>query len=54
MLTSTENCPPRGSVRDRRQQWKNVKYEDIYLKSYNNLADLTVGLIAYFEFYNQG
>jgi putative transposase len=34
--------------------WRNVKYEDIYLKVYGNLADLTVGLTAYFEFYNQG
>jgi putative transposase len=32
--------------------WRSVKYEDIYLKSYSNGIDLTDGLGAYFDFYN--
>jgi putative transposase len=29
-----------------------VKYEDVYLKGYANMAELTVGLAQYFAFYN--
>ena len=32
--------------------WRNVKYEDVYLKGYSNMAELTVGLAEYFAFYN--
>jgi putative transposase len=32
--------------------WRNVKYEDIYLKGYESLTDLREGLTQYFEFYN--
>lgn len=32
--------------------WRNVKYEDVYLKGYANMADLMVGLAQYFAFYN--
>jgi putative transposase len=32
--------------------WKTVKYEDIYLKAYNSIADVRKGLKAYFERYN--
>jgi putative transposase len=32
--------------------WRNVKYEDVYLKGYANMAELTVGLALYFAFYN--
>ncbi|MBF0328032.1 MAG: DDE-type integrase/transposase/recombinase, partial [Nitrospirae bacterium] len=32
--------------------WRSVKYEDIYLKSYDSIAELRKGLIEYFEFYN--
>jgi putative transposase len=32
--------------------WRNVKYEDVYLKGYANMAELTVGLAQYFAFYN--
>ena len=32
--------------------WKTVKYEDIYLKAYNSLADVRKGLKDYFERYN--
>jgi putative transposase len=32
--------------------WRSVKYEDIYLKGYGNMAELTIGLAQYFVFYN--
>ena len=32
--------------------WRNVKYEDVYLKGYANMAELMVGLAQYFAFYN--
>ena len=33
--------------------WRTVKYEDIYLKNYENVPALTVGLNRYFTFYNE-
>ena len=32
--------------------WRSVKYEDIYLKDYESVAELIAGLCAYFQFYN--
>jgi putative transposase len=32
--------------------WRNVKYEDIYLKGYAKMPELLVGLAQYFAFYN--
>ena len=32
--------------------WRSVKYEDVYLKGYATMGELTVGLSAYFAFYN--
>jgi putative transposase len=32
--------------------WRNVKHEDVYLKRYANMGELTVGLAQYFSFYN--
>lgn len=32
--------------------WRSVKYEDIYLKNYDSVPDLDLGLLAYFHFYN--
>jgi putative transposase len=32
--------------------WRNVKYEDVYLKGYATMIELTVGLAEYFTFYN--
>lgn len=32
--------------------WRNVKYEDVYLKGYGTIVELTVGLAKYFAFYN--
>ena len=32
--------------------WRTVKYEDIYLKSYETGADCQKGLAKYFKFYN--
>jgi len=34
--------------------WRSVKYEDVYLHAYETPAELRVGLIRYFEFYNAG
>lgn len=33
--------------------WRSVKYEDIYLKRYEQMFELRVGLTAYFTFYNE-
>ena len=32
--------------------WRSVKHEDIYLKGYASMGELTVGLSEYFTFYN--
>lgn len=32
--------------------WRSVKYEDVYLKGYATIAELTLGLTEYFAFYN--
>jgi putative transposase len=32
--------------------WRTVKYEDIYLKGYSDVAELYAGLMHYFHFYN--
>lgn len=32
--------------------WRSVKYEDVYLKSYETGPELFVGLLEYFEYYN--
>lgn len=32
--------------------WRTLKYENVYLKGYANLGDLTIGLSEYFQFYN--
>ena len=32
--------------------WRSVKHEDIYLKGYQTVGELTIGLAAYFAFYN--
>ena len=33
--------------------WRTVKYEGIYLNGYSDIYSLTLGLTAYFSFYNQ-
>lgn len=33
--------------------WRSLKYEDIYIKLYASVAELAVGLQAYFRFYNE-
>jgi putative transposase len=33
--------------------WHSVKYEEIYLKAYNNAKETQQGLHTYFTFYNQ-
>ena len=32
--------------------WRNVKHEDVYLKGYSSMGELTLGLTEYFAFYN--
>jgi putative transposase len=32
--------------------WRSLKYEDIYIKSYETMTDLKFGLNRYFHFYN--
>ena len=32
--------------------WRNVKYEDVYLKGYATMGELLIGLAEYFVFYN--
>ncbi|MCA9996871.1 MAG: transposase, partial [Anaerolineales bacterium] len=32
--------------------WRSVKYEDIYIKEYDSVPALTVGLQSYFQLYN--
>jgi putative transposase len=32
--------------------WRSLKHEDIYLKGYSTVAELTLGLVEYFAFYN--
>jgi putative transposase len=34
--------------------WRTVKYEDVYLRGYETVAELDRGLAAYFRFYNEG
>lgn len=33
--------------------WRTVKYENIYIKSYNNIEEARIGLTEYFYFYNR-
>jgi putative transposase len=32
--------------------WRSVKYEDVYLKAYDDVSAARQGLAAYFAFYN--
>ena len=32
--------------------WRSVKHEDVYLKGYGSMGELTLGLAEYFAFYN--
>ena len=32
--------------------WRSLKYEDIYLKSYETMGELKEGIKRYFRFYN--
>ena len=33
--------------------WRSVKYEDIYIKNYERVTELALGLTAYFWFYDE-
>ena len=32
--------------------WRSLKYEEVYLKAYESVAEARQGIAAYFEFYN--
>jgi putative transposase len=32
--------------------WRSLKYEEVYLKTYENVAEARQGIAVYFEFYN--
>ena len=32
--------------------WRSVKYEEVYLKAYETVAEARTGIGAYFQFYN--
>ena len=45
----------KGSYRDNlfiERLWRTVKYEEVYLKAYQNGKDARIGISAYFYFYN--
>ena len=33
--------------------WRSIKYEEVYLKAYQTVAEARAGIKAYLEFYNQ-
>jgi putative transposase len=33
--------------------WRSVKYEEVYLKAYQSVAEARTGINAYLEFYNR-
>jgi putative transposase len=39
-------------IRSVERLWRNVKHEDVYLKGYGSMVELTLGLTEYFAFYN--
>jgi putative transposase len=46
----------KGSWRDNvfvERLWKSVKYEEVYLRAYDSVAEVHQGLQRYFSFYNQ-
>jgi putative transposase len=45
----------RGRFRDNTlvgRLWRSLKYEEVYLKAYQNVAEARFSIAAYFEFYN--
>jgi putative transposase len=45
----------KGSYRDNlfiERLWRTVKYEEVYLKAYQNGKDARIGIGDYFQFYN--
>ena len=46
----------KGSWRDNvfvERLWKSVKYEEVYLKAYDSVADARANLTTYVRFYNE-
>jgi putative transposase len=53
--TATAHTDGRGRAFDNifvERLWRTLKYEDVYLKGYASLGELTIGLADYFQFYN--
>ena len=42
----------RGSRNRRLKLWRSVKYEEIYLRAYDTVAEARNSLASYFSFYN--
>jgi len=49
--TGLSNCRSTDNIFVERL-WRNVKHEDVYLKGYGSMVELTLGLTKYFAFYN--
>jgi putative transposase len=51
-LTTAKRLSP-NAILWRVTKWRSVKYEDIYLRAYENARDLQAGLTRYFDFHNR-
>jgi putative transposase len=51
-LTATAKRFSTISILWRATKWRSVKYENIYLRAYENGTQLRRGLTEYFDFYN--
>jgi len=50
-----QRCCIKGRCRDNifvERLWRSLKYENIYLKAYEDLRELRAGLASWFRFYN--
>ena len=52
MYRSTRNALQRFQEQKVERLWRSVKYEEIYLKAYDTVADARKSLASYFGFYN--
>ena len=52
MYLSTRNALQRFQEQKVERLWRSVKYEEIYLKAYDTVAEARKSLASYFGFYN--
>ena len=52
MYRSTRNALQRFQEQKVERLWRSVKYEEIYLKAYDTVAEARRSLASYFGFYN--